>query len=102
MERAGVDVLLLTKGLRGTRNQCLNVVDNLADVIGNSSSGVGRVRTALKSDNLQFWSAPTRLRGRAHTCRIAANDDESLCSYGVFLSLQRLFMIIRYGSITVC
>jgi hypothetical protein len=60
------------------------------------------VRTALKSDDLQFWSAPTRLRRRAHTCRIAANDDESFCSHGVFLSLQQLFMIIRYSGITVC
>ena len=83
MERAGVDVLLLTEGLGGTRNQCLNVVDNLADVIRNSSGGVGRVRTALKSDDLQFWSAPTRLRRRAHTCRIAANDKKPLFGHGV-------------------
>ena len=54
MERACIDVLLVAERLGGTRNQCLNIVDNLADVIGNPSGRVGCVRTALKSDDLEF------------------------------------------------
>jgi hypothetical protein len=55
MERACVDVLLVAERLGGTCNQYLNVVDNLADVVWNSSGGVGCVRTELKRDDLQFW-----------------------------------------------
>ena len=35
-----VDIVLLAKRLRGTSDQCFNVVDNLADVVGNPSSGI--------------------------------------------------------------
>jgi hypothetical protein len=55
MERVCVDVLLVAERLGGTRNQRFNVVDNLADVIWNSSGGVRCVRTTLKSHDLQFW-----------------------------------------------
>jgi hypothetical protein len=40
MQDTRVDVLLLTKRLRCARDQCLDIVDNLADVVGYPSSGV--------------------------------------------------------------
>jgi hypothetical protein len=40
MERTRVDVLFVAKGFGGASGQRINVVDNLADVIGNSSGGI--------------------------------------------------------------
>jgi hypothetical protein len=37
VEGAGVDVLFVAEGLRCTGDERINVVDNLADVVGNPS-----------------------------------------------------------------
>ena len=37
VEGAGVDVLFVAEGLRCTGDERINVVDNLADIVGNSS-----------------------------------------------------------------
>jgi hypothetical protein len=92
VQGARVDVLLLTKRLRCTSDQRFHVVDNLADVVRNASGRVGGVRAALEGDDLQFWSAPTRLRCRAHTRRVAANDNKPLAGHRVspFMKGHRL------------
>jgi hypothetical protein len=40
VEGARVDILLVAERLWRARDQCINVVDNLADVVGNPSGGV--------------------------------------------------------------
>jgi hypothetical protein len=42
-----LDVLLFFKFPGGPGDQILDVADNLADIIGNASSGIGRVNPAL-------------------------------------------------------
>jgi hypothetical protein len=40
VEGARVDILLIAEGLRRASDQPVNIVDNLADVVGNPSGGV--------------------------------------------------------------
>jgi hypothetical protein len=49
-----LDVLLFFKFPRGPGDQVFNVADNLADIIGNASSRIGRVSTTLVGDDFQL------------------------------------------------
>jgi hypothetical protein len=82
-----VDVVFVAEGLWRAGDECVNVVDNLADVVGDPSGGIRGVGTALESDDFQVWSPPTRLRCRAHTRRIATDDHESFFSHGALASI---------------
>jgi len=50
----GFDVLFLSEFPGGPGNQTFDVADNLADIVGNSSSGIGRKRAALKGRNFKL------------------------------------------------
>jgi hypothetical protein len=86
VEDTRVDILLLAEGLWRASDQCVNVVDNLADVVGNPSGGVRSVGATLEGDDLKIRSLPTCLRCRAHTCRIAADDDKPFFRHSEFAS----------------
>jgi hypothetical protein len=75
VERSSVNVLLLPKSLRCAGDQRLNVVDNTADVVGDPSGRIRRVRASLKGNDLQFRPPPTGLRGGTHPRCITANDN---------------------------
>ena len=87
VEGTCVDIVLITKSLRRTSDQRLDVVDNPADVVGDPSGGVGGVGTAFEGDDFKLGPSPTRLRRRAHARRIAADHDKSLSSHGAFASV---------------
>jgi hypothetical protein len=75
VESSSVNVLLLPESLRCAGDQCLRVVDNTADVVGDPSGSIRGVRSPLEGNDLQLRPPPTGLRGCTHSRRITANDD---------------------------
>ena len=80
-------MLFVAEGLRRAGDECVNVVDNLADVVGYSSGRIRGVGTALKGDDFKFGPSSTRLRCRAHARRIATDDNKSLLNHGALASI---------------
>jgi hypothetical protein len=78
MKDAGIDVLPLAKGVRVAGYEGLSVVDNPADVVGDPSSGVGGVGTALKGHDNQARSPPPCLGCRAHPAGVTTYYNEPL------------------------
>jgi len=87
VEDAGIDPVFVAKFLRRDRNQFGDVVDNLADVVGNASGGVGGVGPLLEDHDVQPGLEPFRLRGGAHSRRVAADDHQSFLCHISHLSI---------------
>jgi formamidopyrimidine-DNA glycosylase len=68
--------------LRPAHDQPLAVGEVLGDEVRDPARRVGRVRAALEGDDLERRVAPQRLRRRAHPCRVATDDRESLSHGG--------------------
>jgi hypothetical protein len=83
MQHAGIDAITLPEHFRGANDQFFFRVDNPADVIRDTSGGIGSVRTPLKDDNIQLGPATLCLGGGAHSRRIAADDDQSFIAHDV-------------------
>ena len=80
VEDPGVDAVIVPEFFRGDRDELPDVVDNLADIVGNASSRVRGVGPFLESNDIQVRPEPLCLGRRAHPCRIPADHDESfLC-----------------------
>jgi hypothetical protein len=76
-----IDVLFFLKLSGGARNQIIDVVDDTADVIRNSSCGVRGIITPLESDNLNFRIVATGLGRCAHAGSIPANDKKAFFAH---------------------
>jgi len=74
MEDTGINTVLVSKFLRCNGYQLPDIVDNLADVVRNTSGRVGCVWSLLEDNDVQFRVNPLCLGGRAHSCRISADD----------------------------
>jgi hypothetical protein len=72
-----INILFFLKFPGSPRNQIIQVVDNTADVIRNSSCGVGCKSAPLKSDNFQFRVATTGLGSRTHAGSIPPDDNKT-------------------------
>jgi hypothetical protein len=82
MENTGVDAVIGLEFLRCDRDQRFDIVDNLADVVGNASGRVGRVGAFLEGNDVQILVQPLCLCGGAHSRRIAADDNEPFLCHG--------------------
>jgi hypothetical protein len=81
-----VDPIPLPKSFRGADYQSIFLVDNPADIVGNPSGGIGRVRASLENDNLQVGTPTSGLRRRTHSRGISADDDKFFFSHGLLSS----------------
>lgn len=72
----GVNISLFPEFFRCDGNEGLQVVDDTADIIGDTSGRVGGVRAALENDNLKILSAAPGLRSRAHSRCIPSDNDK--------------------------
>jgi len=77
-----VDPVVRAELLGGYRYERIEIVDNLADVIGDASGRVGCVRTPFKGDDLQVLFEPLRLCSSTHPRCIAPDDHESFLCHG--------------------
>jgi hypothetical protein len=77
MKDAGINAVLVPKGIRRDGDELIDVVDNLADIIGNASGRIGRVGSFLECDDVQIGPEPLCLGRRAHPRGIPAYDDKS-------------------------
>ena len=59
---------------RGADNEFFFLVDNPADIVGNSSGGKRGVRAPFVDDDVQLGTAPLCLGGGAHPRCIAADN----------------------------
>ena len=78
MEHPGVDTVIGFECLRSHRDEGLDVVDNLADVVGDASGRVGGVGASLECNDVQILAQPLCLGGGAHPCGVPADDHEPL------------------------
>jgi hypothetical protein len=77
MKDAGIDAVFVPKGIRRDGDEPIDVVDNLADIIGNASGRIGRMGSFLEGDNLQIRFEPLCLGRRAHPRCVPADDNKS-------------------------
>ena len=78
MEHPGVDAVIGLEFLRCHRDQRFDVVDNLADVVGDASGRVGGMGAFLEGNDVQILAQPLCLGGGAHPCGVPADDHEPL------------------------
>jgi hypothetical protein len=78
VENASVNVVSLSECLRSAGDQPLDIVDDTADIVGDPSSRIGRVRALLQDDNVQIRPYAARLRCSGHSRCVAANDHQAL------------------------
>jgi hypothetical protein len=89
MQDTGIDAIVIPKFLRRNRNELPDVVDNLADIVGNTSGRVGCMGPFLEGNDIQIRFEPHCLGRRAHTRRIAADDYEFFLRHHFFTSIQK-------------
>jgi hypothetical protein len=77
MQNAGVDAVVVAKCFGRNGDEPIDVVDNLADIIGNASGRIGRMGSFLEGDNLQVRFEPLCLGRRAHPRCVPADDNKS-------------------------
>jgi hypothetical protein len=82
MADADVDPLPLPKDLRSADNKCIFPVDNPADIVGDTSGGIGGVGASLENDYFQVGTTAFGLGCGTHPGRIAADDDKSFFGHG--------------------
>jgi len=73
----GVDILFFPEDLRGADNQRRQRIDNLADVIGKPSGGIGSVGAFFESDDFPVRFLAADLGCGAHAGGIAADHHQS-------------------------
>jgi hypothetical protein len=71
MADLGLDVLLFLEFCGRPGDQSVDVADNLADVIGYASGGIGRVSAPLVSDNFKLRILAAGLGSGTHACSIS-------------------------------
>jgi hypothetical protein len=69
-----LDVLLFFKFPGGLGDQILDVADNLADIIGNASSGIRRVSPALIGCDFELCIPAARLGSGTHAGGITTDN----------------------------
>jgi hypothetical protein len=93
VKNSHVDSILLPEFFRGTDNERFSLVDNPADIVGDSSGGKGGVRASLEDDDIQLGPSTLCLRGSAHPGGIAADYNQLYLCHGYFSFL--IFASIR-------
>jgi hypothetical protein len=78
VENSYVNVLFFAKDFRSAGDQAFGFVDNLADIVRDSSSRIGCMRAALKYNDIQIGAPPASLGSGAHPRSISADDNQSL------------------------
>jgi hypothetical protein len=68
-----LDVLLLSEFPGGPGDQLFNVADNLADIIGNASCGIGGIGAAFIGNDFKLIVLTPGLGSGAHSGGIAAD-----------------------------
>jgi hypothetical protein len=81
-----LNVLLFFKFPGRPGDQALDVADNLADVIGNASSGIGREGSSLTGDNFKLLILSTGLRSSAPTGRVTADNKNALFCHSLYFN----------------
>jgi len=69
---------LLPESLGCAPYQVLDIVDKLADQVGNASGGIGDMRAALEDGDTEIRTPPPSLRGSAHASAVTSDHDQSL------------------------
>jgi hypothetical protein len=83
MAHPGVNVVIRLEFLRCYGDQLFDIVDNLADVVGDASDRVGGMGSLLEGNDLKIFFESLRLGGGAHPRRVSADDYETfLCHEG--------------------
>jgi len=77
MEDTDINTVFVSKYLRCDGYQLPDIIDNLADVVGNTSGGVGRVGSLLEDNDVQLRLNTLCLGGCAHSCRVSTDDNKS-------------------------
>jgi hypothetical protein len=77
MQNAGVDAIFVAEYFGRDGDELLDVVDNLADIVGNASGRIGRMGSFLEGDNLQIRFKPLCLGRRTHPRCVPADDNKS-------------------------
>jgi hypothetical protein len=84
VQDSDIDPILLPEFFRRANNERFFLVDNPADIVGDPSGGKGTVRASLEDDDFQLGPAALCLRGSAHPCCIAADDNQPFFGHGYF------------------
>jgi hypothetical protein len=74
MKDTGIDAVFIPKFFRCDGCQLPDIVDNLADIVGNASSRVGSMGSFLEGYNVQFGFQSLCLGGSAHSCSVSPDD----------------------------
>ena len=98
MADTDVDPLPLPKLFRRADNQCTFFVDNPADIIGDTSGGIGGVRASLENDDVQVGSTAFGLGCGAHPRGITADD---LVDGAAIVTAANLAEVLVAGAATV-
>ena len=85
VQNAHLDILLAEECLRCSGNQFIQVVDNTADIVRDSSSGVGCIRPAFESQDFKIGIPPPCLGCRTHAGGIPPDDDQTLFAHWLYL-----------------
>jgi hypothetical protein len=88
MQDTGIDAVFIPKFFRCDGNELPDIVDNLADIVGNASGRVGCMGPFLEGNDIQIRIESLCLGRRAHARRIAADDYESFLRHRSFTSIQ--------------
>jgi hypothetical protein len=83
-----VDPFLLAKLFRRADYKCIFTVDNPADIVGDTSGGIGGVGASFENDDLQVGAAAFGLGCCTHPRGIAADDDKSFGAHGFSSSVE--------------
>lgn len=98
MEDTGINTIFVSKFLRCDGHQFPDIVDNLADVVRNTSGRVGCVGSLLEHKDVQLRLNPLCLGGRAHSCRISTDDHKPFllqfsCTSSTTLDCHSAFLV---------
>jgi hypothetical protein len=101
MQDTGIDAVFIPKFFRRDGNELPDIVDNLADIIGNASGRVGCMGPFLEGYDVQVRLQPFCLGRRAHSGGIPADDNKSFSRHISFTSIQKriLFPVDAYFSL---
>jgi hypothetical protein len=100
MQDTGIDAVFIPKFFRRDRYELPDIVDNLADIIGNASGRVGCMGSFLEGYDVQVRLQPFCLGRRAHSGGIPADDNKSFLCHISFTSIQ--VIITRFPRKVIC
>jgi hypothetical protein len=88
MQDTGIDAVFVSKFFRCDGNELPDIVDNLADIVGNASGRVGCMGPSLEGYDVHVGLQPFCLGRRAHSGGIPTDDNKSFPRHISFTSIQ--------------